>query len=479
IWDPSLILSLTGSGLEYTFLDEEDFLSLGIPPERAGIPCVTENQGRILTCFPVNGALAKDVLAGNFAPLDQTIRSRFGDEQSLLAIFLSLTDLDDQPFFRRRENGLESLLEALRSNYPGMVCVHPGGYLKRVSNSFERVFFAASNYAALSRRVGISAPPSAERQSWRQFLTDFEASNRLYSKMVHVHLLVSSLRGDKFKKKSALEELWMGQSLRAYLPDGRTARVCRPRAFKALIGAEVLARDKVSFQSALTALDFDLDGVKEFLFQGKRFNLFIDPVGGMGFEWDWLDHPWNWLDADGWNEPYPPKLFVDRFFVKDHPESSAVAVFAGNEFRLVDLDRDQKVLTLSAVAPLPGSTGPVRLRKTFTFDEQGVTLDLDLELLSGSSWSGWYSNDSHLYCEADRLCEFFVPEGFRAGLRDGSCGTSFAWDWLPETPALTEVCRLQEGADSGEYTSHHFALSWPITLQVGESWQARIRWTVS
>ncbi len=478
VWDSSLVLSLTGCGLEYTFLDEEDFIRLGVASTKIGIPCVTENQGRILTCIPVKTTLAEQIMKGNLGALDLTIRQRFGHDDSLLTVFFSLSSLQEVPFFHEA-SGFENFLNILRSGYPGMLCVNPSSYLKRTTVMYDRVFFASTDYATLCRNVGISPPAFAERQSWKQFLTDFDDSNRLYSKMVHTHLLVSSLRGDKFKKKAASEELWKGQSLRAYIPDGRLARYCRQKAFQALINAEVLARDKTSFLTSLTSLDFDLDGLKEFLFQGKKFNLFIDPVGGVAFEWDWLERPWNWADADHLTHRSPPKLFVDRFF-HDNGETGE---FWSKEFRLMDLNREQRLLSLAAVSTLSGPQGTVhvRLKKTFKFDETSVEVFLEIELLSGPEWSGWYELDSYLYCGTAESAFFrFNPEfPGQAQLSDIPRDVHFLWSWKAGDPPLLEIVHHSSSVLAGDYVAHRFAPRWKVNLTVGTTWTTQVTWLLS
>ncbi len=478
VWDPSLVLSLTGCGLEYTFLDEEDFVRLGVASTKIGIPCVTENQGRILTCFPVKSTLAEQIMKGNLGALDLTIRQRFGHDDSLLSVFFSLSSLQEVPFFHEA-SGFENFLNILRSGYPGMLCVNPSSYLKRATTMYDRVFFASTDYATLCRHVGISAPAYAERQSWKQFLTDFDDSNRLYSKMVHTHLLVSSLRGDKYKKKAASEELWKGQSLRAYIPDGRLARTCRQKAFQSLISAEVFARDKTTFLSSLTSLDFDLDGLKEFLFQGTCYNLFIDPVGGVAFEWDWLERPWNWADSDHLTHRSPAKLFVDRFF----HENGETGEFWSKEFRLVDLNREGRLLTLAAVSTLSGPLGTVhvRIKKTLRFEETSVELAIELELLSGPEWSGWYEQDSYLYCgQADSGLFRYDPETpGQAQLIDLPRGVNFHWVWEPGEAPLLEIVNHTSSALAGDYVAHRFAPRWKVNLVVGTPWATSVTWNLS
>jgi len=61
--------------------------------------------------------------------------------------------------------------------------------------------------------------------------------------------------------------------------------------------AERLSREKGRFISSLIKYDFDLDGVKEYLFQDARINCYIQQKGASVFELDYLPKDWNYLDC--------------------------------------------------------------------------------------------------------------------------------------------------------------------------------------
>jgi len=45
----------------------------------------------------------------------------------------------------------------------------------------------------------------------RQFLVRYPEANGIYSKMMYTHILINQLRGDKYRKRTAREELWKAQ----------------------------------------------------------------------------------------------------------------------------------------------------------------------------------------------------------------------------------------------------------------------------
>jgi len=467
VWDPALVVHLTGSGMEYTFLEEGDFRRVGLSQQQVGLPRLTEHQGRLLTVFPYHQELAAKVQEGNFEPFVSLVPSRRRKDRQLLSLFLSVDEPADGAFFTRVEGGLEAFLQLVRSFYPEIEAVTASGFLKKNQQALERSYFSGTTFDELCRRTGLPPRASSGSQSWKQFLAHDEAANQLYNKMVYVHLLVSSLRGDKYKKKSAYDDLWKAQNWWGFLGGGSEGALAlhRQKSFAALLNAEALLRDRTRFQASLTSQDFDLDGVKEYLFQGLSYNLYVDAVGGQVFEWDFLDRPWNYIDNSGSPDGSPTQGFVDRFFRLDRPETDA-ATFFRREYRLVELNREHKSFQLMAVDSLEGTQGrqPLRLKKSFTFNDDTLAVDFELELLTGPPWEGWFSSEIHLAYPVPSLVS-----GICAG-DPGACDgytvtdegkkTSQIWAWQPAAAAA-----LDEGS---------VAPRWRILLLPGETWRSRI-----
>jgi len=467
VWDPALVVHLTGSGMEYTFLEEGDFRRVGLSQQQVGLPRLTEHQGRLLTVFPYHQELATKVQEGNFEPFVTLIPSRRRKDRQLLSLFLTVDEPAEGAFFTRSEGGLEAFLQLVRSFYPEIEAVTASGFLKKNQQALERSYFSGTTFDELCRRSGLLPRASSGTQSWKQFLAHDDAANRLYNKMVYVHLLVSSLRGDKYKKKSAYDDLWKAQNWWGFLGGGAEGSLAlhRQKSFAALLNAEALLRDRTGFQASLTSQDFDLDGVKEYLFQGQSYNLYVDAVGGQVFEWDFLDRPWNYIDNSGDPEGPPTQGFVDRFFRIDRPEVDAAAFFR-REYRLVELNREHKSFQLMAVDSLEGAQGrqPLRLKKSFTFNEDRLSVDFELELLTGPSWEGWFTSEIHLSypvpAQVSGVCTGNPEESEGFTVTDEGKKTSQVWVWQP-TAAV--------GFDQGR-----LAPRWRVTLHPGETWRSRI-----
>lgn len=472
VWDPALVVHLTGSGMEYTFLEEGDFRRVGVSSQQVGLPRLTENQGRLLTVFPFHQDLAQRIQEGDFESFTNLIPSRRRKDRQLLSVFLTVDSPEEGAFFTRPEAGLEAFLQLVRSFYPEIEAITASGFLKKNQHTLERSYFSATTYEELCRRTGQTAKASGASQSWKQFLAHDEVANQLYNKMVYVHLLVSSLRGDKYKKKSAYDDLWKAQNWWGFLGggDSEALGVHRRRTFAALLSAEALLRDRTTFQASLTSQDFDLDGVKEFLFQGSSYNLYIDPVGGQVFEWDFLDRPWNYIDGRSTDGGPSAHAFIDRFFRIDRGDTDAAAFFR-REYRLVELNRDHRSFQLMAVDGLEGTQGrqPLRLKKTFTFENEVLHVDYELELLTGPSWEGWFSCETTLAYSSPASVSA-APEGSAGeasgfAVHDGGRRTFQQWSWSPK-------------AAVGEWNGSQLAPRWWMILHPGETWRARISLTL-
>ena len=472
VWDPSLVSTLTGSGMEYTFLEEGDFRRVGLSQHQVGLPRLTENQGRLLTVFPYHQDLGQRVQEGDFEAFTAVVPARKRRDRQLLSLCLQVDLPGDGAFFTRTENGLEAFLSLVRSFYPEIEAVTASSFLKKNQHALERSYFPPTTYDELCRRSGQPNRPSSGSQSWKQFLAYDEVANQLYNKMVYVHLLVSSLRGDKYKKKSAYDDLWRAQNWWGFLGGGEEQELAqhRQRSFAALLNAEALLRDKSRFQASLTSQDFDLDGVSEFLFQGQNYNLYVDVVGGQVFEWDFLEKPWNAIGG-GKPDPEGPRshAFVDRFFRADKPEIDA-ARFFHREYRLVELNREQKTFQLMAVEPVEGLQGrqPLRLKKTYSFQDEALTVEYDLELLTGPAWEGWFSTEMNLDypvpSQVSGAAEGDSGEASGFTVVDGARKSSQKWEWGP----LASVT----------FDGQRMAPRWPLVLQPGETWRAKISLTM-
>ena len=338
-WEPSLPVSLKNCGMEYSFLDSAAFEAADIPIRRQYKPARTEDQGKSLEIFPVHSRLApmRSIESDRIEP-EQYMKRIFAgcpaDEDSVVVVFdageaLGLWSLNDLLY--SDDGWLSGFFEQLSGTANGIHTVLPKEYSRRPHRT-ERCYFGSSQMdeltdwwfsadpekkdtnAAIRKRARQLLPTG----SLRQIIRRYPESAHLYSKMTHVHILVNQIRGDRYRKKAAREELWKGQSGYALWhgkTDGIQRNGIRKAAYTALIEAEKIAREEGIFKEYASREDFDLDGLDEYLFVGNILNVYIHTVGGPAFELDYLPSSWNYLDTMGrYEEPYHGSIIPNHIF---------------------------------------------------------------------------------------------------------------------------------------------------------------------
>ena len=224
-------------------------------------------------------------------------------------------------------------------------------------------------FQEISKRVRkAEAEVYLQRGFFRQFLTRYPEISLLYSRLMFTHVLVNQIRGDKYKKKAALNELWKGQSGAVYWHGhhgGAYANHLRKAAYRAFIEAEKVTRKAGMFMPAIIATDYDMDGHDEYLYQGKVLNAFVHRMGGVLLELDYLPKGWNYLDTIArWPERYHRykyegcdwymrKGFIDHFFAPnttlekfDRMSYQEMGDFIDQPFELEELKREQRKLIM-------------------------------------------------------------------------------------------------------------------------------------
>lgn len=240
---------------------------------------------------------------------------------------------------------------------------------------------------------------------FRQFLSKYPESNLMYSKMIHTYDLVNQVRGDRYRKKAAREELWKGESHSAYWygkHGGIHINSIRKAVYSALIAAEKTSRQRGVFKSHVSVEDFDLDGTNEYLCHGNDLNMYIHRLGGMVFELDYIAKPWNYLDTftrspENYDERldkervvdrYPRKAFVDHFFsTKERIESfanmkySELGDFLNLPYAVKECRKDSLDLRFSAHGRVTvgGKPHPLCLEKRFRLKRASVIVDYTLK----------------------------------------------------------------------------------------------------
>jgi 4-alpha-glucanotransferase len=531
IWEPALASVLRASGMDYTFLDGIQFTIAGVPEADQHRSFIVEDQGKIITVFPSSCRLLE--LAAGAPPADAISFLREagrggGNGGTVVALMPDGAAAGDILLL----NGwLEGFIQLASENTDWLEIVTPGQFLKD-SPSACRLFIPASSPAEIMRW---SLPPGRREKygearaladghegqgqfivggQFRNFLGRYPEAWLMYAKMMNTHVLVNQVRGDKYKKKAAQNELWKGQSHHAYWHGGTGGiyeNGLRKAVYRSLIEAEKITRATEIFAPSILSVDYDMDGGNEYLYQGSELNAYIHSRGAALFELDFLPASWNYLDtmvdheqgngATGSFTDYPCKAFIDHFFSTDCVVGDLAAGsltdagdFLSGLYELMELNRalPELLMRRDGTVVSAGTPQSVRIEKRFVFRPRsidvyyrvtnldasdlavrlGVEINVSLAARSADSGRLFLLDEDRKKEIGSDLAEIDGVQGLlvRDVRNEVSVTLSSAkafrfWSMPVETRSS-----LPEGGKP-EFQSHCFIPLWNLSLKTGETWE--------
>jgi hypothetical protein len=320
-WEQSLVASLASCGMAYTFLSESQFVLAGLSGSDLCSPCISEDQGKLIAVFPVLGRTGEP--AWNNRPraaLEKIAAALPAHGDWVVSVFpgpgRTLPENPGEPGGpEEAELFWQEFFGELSSCASFLEFTSPGRYLKG-RRGLSRACFPNS----------MEGGGRGDRLFLRQYLLEYPEANGIYSKMIFSHTLANQLRGDKPRKRTALEELWKAQGIDVFYPAESGGIYCpciRRSAYKALLEAEKITREAEDFIPSLMNFDFDFDNEIEYLFRGEWINCYIRLLGASVFELDYLPNSWNYLDTFERPSPGPggsrnrKAAFADRLLPAD------------------------------------------------------------------------------------------------------------------------------------------------------------------
>ncbi|MGA2639660.1 MAG: alpha-amylase/4-alpha-glucanotransferase domain-containing protein, partial [Spirochaetia bacterium] len=368
---------------------------------------------------------------------------------------------------------------------------------------------------------------------FRDFLSRYPEAWLMYAKMMNTHVLVSQVRGDKYKKKAAQNELWKGQSHHAYW-NGRTGGIydneLRKAVYRSLIEAEKITRATEIFAPSILSVDYDMDNRTEYLYQGSELNAYIHSVGGALFELDFLPASWNYLDTmidregpkdrgeaagSEASQSYDRKAFLDHFFssgaVLGDFQTGLLAEsgdFLSCPYEMVELNRalPELLMRRDGSVAIAGHAQPLRVEKRFVFRPRSIDVYYLITNTGGAEISATFGveinislaarsaeNGRMFLLDEDRKKEISSDaaeiEGVQGLLvRDvrnevsvtlSSVRVFRCWN-VPLETSLPKADSSLPKADSSlpkadtdrvQFQSHCFVLLWDFTLAPGGTWE--------
>jgi 4-alpha-glucanotransferase len=529
VWEPSLASVLRASGLDYTFLDSAQLAIAGVPEAEQDGSFLVEDQGKIITVFPCSARLRGLAAAGRPEDAIECLRAAprgRGDGGGVAALMLDGAEAGE---LLLRDGWLERFMTLAADCSEWLEPVTPGQHL-RDSPSVRRLFVPSSSSDAVMRWA---LPPGRRRLydgalaraaagdgagqfimggHFRGFLARYPEAWLMYAKMMNTHVLVNQVRGDKYKKKAAQNELWKGQSHHAYWHGGAGGiyeNGLRKAVYRSLIEAEKITRATEIFAPSIIGVDFDMDGGNEYLYQGSELNAYIHARGAALFELDFLPASWNYLDTMVDHEQaeappeacmhYPRRAFIDHFFAPEARvgdlASGALAEagdFTTGRYELVELNRalPELLMRRDGRVACAGGERAVRMEKRFVFRPRsidvyyrvtnlnGAPLDVRLGVEINVSLAARSADSGRLFLlDEDRKKEIDSGTAEMDGVRgllvrdvrngvsvtlSSACAFQF-WNMPVETPAGREP--------RAQFQSHCFIPLWGLSLEPGAAWE--------
>ncbi|MDA3956180.1 alpha-amylase/4-alpha-glucanotransferase domain-containing protein [Oceanispirochaeta sp.] len=442
IWDNQLAHTLKSCGMEYTFLDETRFKGAGIPDSRMFHPVLTEEQGKSLQIFPICKRIQDQMFQQNPADLVEEIcklplESSRDAVVSLILPGESLNQQKGHDFMPCDTVWLEEFFTCLAENKDRVESILPGRFVRDTVPLDKRYFSTSSFEELMEWKKDVHTATENEQAgscNYRHFLSVYPESNLLYSKMMYAQILSNQVRGDRYRKKSSKEELWKGQNHSPFWhgPGKGIYNIqLRHNAYRFLIEAEKTTREKGIFIPALMPMDFDLDGLNEYLYQGHILNAYCHLKGGALIELDYLPSSWNYLNTlsrhrDGIangskRDTYLRKAFHDHFFESPDLRAFKKGIykeegdFLGGYYNVQNHNREKHLLVLMRNGSVDknGIKHPIRIRKQYDFKRNSVELQYELTNTGYEKVSYNFASELNLSLPAPSSCEskFFYING--------------------------------------------------------------------
>ncbi len=471
VWDQRIAASLNTGGLDYVLLRSGAFnTDTGKPPFRA---ILTEDQGKTLTVLPVAHRLSEKLFSGTPEETVGFLRHLRDNDAGSPVVALMFDGVNvgyDKEQTAESIRWYERFLDLVTTS--DWIEVNTPGRLVQSLQPSDRRYAPTSSFRALMDWLpenqqqdlgdaayrGCSGVPDCEAEgSFRSIMEVYPESARLYSRMQHTHVLVNQIRGDKYRKITAREELWRGQSHFAYWHN-RTGGIYRSNlrkaTYAALIEAEKTTRERGIFIPAMTRIDVDLDGREEILYQGNEINAYLHRFGARLFELDFIPRNWNYLDtfqrrpepfhddatvAAGY-DTWPRAAFVDHLL---RPENTAADFARGRRQQLLDISKlEYEIASLdkehNAVSFLAGATGQdslitMAVRKSYRFIKSRVEVEYEL------SNTGMEKIDAFFAVELNFSFHSLQVDSLRLHVRQGRARQELT----PDMSELANVSDLQ------------------------------------
>ena len=386
VWEQHLVTALCLSDMNYTFLSQDQFAWAGIEDARLFYPCISEDQGKLIVIFPVSSSIEKELENKSFYHVFNELNKKF--ENIISSLDQNKKD-ENQPY--SDPNDYTYNTGKIISIFPDKISASSEEAADTAWNRFFEEISLSENiiettlpskilksHKSFKKNNFPESTAAGINHSPRRFLIEHTEADSIYSKMIFTNVLINQLKGDKARKQNAREELWKAQDSCFFSPcNGQLRSELRKSAYSSLLRAERLSRENVKGVSSLLQYDYDLDGIKEYLFQNEKINCYIHKRGACIFELDYFPDEWNYLDC-GVNEYGRRAAFADIITSADEKinknfiftaENSRLCFINQYEAQAQDI-KGKSCFTLSPVSNEP--FGSIEINKCYLLKKDSL-----------------------------------------------------------------------------------------------------------
>lgn len=373
-WNDDIIVSLKKSGIEYCLLDSRFFKDAGLDVCK---PACLEHNGKTIFAIPLEASLANTTEFSPQAYYDNILKLA-KNENSCVVIPITKEVLHSC-FYKKNKtekSWFEEFLSLLKDS--PIKLNHVSKVIKN-ERVYQRGIFAP-NVVLNEKMLGSSVKKCIFMDS---------SLRLLYCKTQYVHTLCNQIRGEKSRKNTALQDLWKAQSAVLFDLENKNIKYkyeLIQYCYRNLLLAEKQTRMPEKFSTSILTYDFNMDGIKEFLFQREDINMYVHHIGGKVFEMDILNVYKNYTymaDEHG--------LFIDHLVSaeelkkiqeKDYSSITTNSVFANNFYQYVSHNNIKKNLQLKTEGSFKISDSlnvPVSLKKKYTLTDDSMEVQYILK----------------------------------------------------------------------------------------------------
>lgn len=318
VWEPHLAQNFSKAGINYMVVDDFHFLTTGVDPEKLNGYFYTEQEGHVLSVFPINQKMRYampfedpqvpiDIL-GQYATEDGDSLVVMADDGEKFGIWPGTWDTVYgekwlERFFTLLEENSDwistTTFKAYHAQYPprDLVYIPTSSYFEMSQWTLptslgKRMDHLVHDLEGMGK--GAAAHPFLRGGMWRNFFTKYPESNWMQKRVQFLSMNLEQLEEKKGIPASLTDDLYRAQCNCAYW-HGVFGGLYLPHLRHAIY--EHLLKAEAAFIKAGGTFpglaDLDNDGIQEYRLRSDNMQVFISADKGQIREIDWLPAHFN------------------------------------------------------------------------------------------------------------------------------------------------------------------------------------------